>query len=571
MSEPTANSPDDAGADPAKDAESAQGELWSEPDVDTAETASGLWKGLRRHWRRSETRSPGASRHTRDGTDAGGDSANTAASSASAREPAIEALHEVEPHTAAEATLAREHVEAADDAAAPGDPGSGIEPETQSGTRSDTVGESDNAEDEEYEWTAADLAAGGWSTDDLRGAGWTDEQLIAVGWDPEAEEHDKGKPAPDGLEAEIDTSATTRDSEQSTGSTDEEPGEILQAPEPDAQAATPHSESRETRADPSQASTNGLEAATAAGDFEFVFDEDPIELETYDIEAPLALRPPTASPDPTPVTPQITPQSTPPVTSPGSSAATAPAAGTTTRPAPPESTTNGFTPADGEDRDDEPDRAAEPWAPADAITDAGPEQSFWTSLIDDDPAAEQMSRSSPGPLQHHFPEDQALPEAAEAPTVAADDSSAPAYVEYRPSNTRRWILGGLFLAAAVLAVVAVFYAVQQGTSSSVITAVSVIVLACALWWGLISWAPRIITISNGTLEVAQGPNSEHFDLTSPRTEIELGEDPRARSWTAEVVRPNGSRLVIRSNQVRPQQFTELVNRYRPAGATPPPR
>ena len=127
---------------------------------------------------------------------------------------------------------------------------------------------------------------------------------------------------------------------------------------------------------------------------------------------------------------------------------------------------------------------------------------------------------------------------------------------------RRWILGTLFVLSALAAVVAVFYAVENGTAASIVTAISAVVLSCALWWGLMSWAPRVITLSAGTLEVAQGPSSERFDLTNPRTEIELGDDPSSRQWTAEVVRANGSRLVIKSNQVRPQQFCELIEKYR---------
>ncbi|MGN6240160.1 MAG: hypothetical protein ACTHNI_10490 [Cellulosimicrobium cellulans] len=138
------------------------------------------------------------------------------------------------------------------------------------------------------------------------------------------------------------------------------------------------------------------------------------------------------------------------------------------------------------------------------------------------------------------------------------------YVEYRASGFQRWILGTLFVIAALAATVAVFYAVEQGTTSSAITAGSSIVLACALWWGLMSWAPRVITLSAGTLEVAQGPASERFDLTDPATEIELDDDPTSRAWTAQVVRANGSRLVIKAHQVRARQFCDLVRRYRPA-------
>jgi hypothetical protein len=142
------------------------------------------------------------------------------------------------------------------------------------------------------------------------------------------------------------------------------------------------------------------------------------------------------------------------------------------------------------------------------------------------------------------------------------EDEIPPFVEYRPTDFGRYLLGTLFTLAAVLAVMAIFYAVQNGSASAIITAISVTVLATALWWGLLSWSPTIVSVSRGTLEVAHGPTSQRADLRDPAVEVRVGDDPRARTWTTQVARPGQPTLVIRASQVRPQQFSRIVAHYR---------
>ncbi|MGN6781749.1 MAG: hypothetical protein ACTHJH_09630, partial [Marmoricola sp.] len=164
-----------------------------------------------------------------------------------------------------------------------------------------------------------------------------------------------------------------------------------------------------------------------------------------------------------------------------------------------------------------------------------------------------------------IPPPEATAEAAQRAATTAEGEEVPAFVEYRPSDVRRYVLGTLFVIASLLAVLAIFYAVQEGGTSPAITAAAVVVLAGALWWGLLSWAPTIVSISRGILEVSQGPTSERFDLRDPGTEVVVGDDPRSRSWTTTVGRPHGKPLVIKATQVRPQQFSRIVRHYRDLG------
>ena len=65
----------------------------------------------------------------------------------------------------------------------------------------------------------------------------------------------------------------------------------------------------------------------------------------------------------------------------------------------------------------------------------------------------------------------------------------PHHVEYKPRASYRPLLGILFVVAAVLAVVAIFWAVSQGGQSSIGIAIGVTGFALAFWWGLLSWTP----------------------------------------------------------------------------------
>jgi hypothetical protein len=184
-------------------------------------------------------------------------------------------------------------------------------------------------------------------------------------------------------------------------------------------------------------------------------------------------------------------------------------------------------------------------------------------LVDRVEARIDTLRSRPQPGRRAARRSHAVsqPSATNEPTIDVS-RGVPAFVEYRPTDVRRYALGTLFTVCAVLAVVAIFYAVQQGSASSIITAASVVVLAMASWWGLLSWSPPIVSITRGVLEVSQGPVSRRADLRDPATEVQVGDNVGDRSWTARFVAPDNTRLLIRASQVRPAQFREIVAHYR---------
>jgi hypothetical protein len=135
-------------------------------------------------------------------------------------------------------------------------------------------------------------------------------------------------------------------------------------------------------------------------------------------------------------------------------------------------------------------------------------------------------------------------------------------VEYRPGNGRRYLFGAAFIAAAVLSVVAVFWAIQNPGIAPSVTAGCLVVLTGALWWSLMAWSPRIIAIGHGVLEFSQGGHVERFNLLDPDTNIAVGPDPASRTWRAEVIRANGTKVIVRPDDVRPQQFSALIAKYR---------
>lgn len=154
---------------------------------------------------------------------------------------------------------------------------------------------------------------------------------------------------------------------------------------------------------------------------------------------------------------------------------------------------------------------------------------------------------------------EATPAQVAATETGANDMER---IEYRPGNGRRYLFGAGFIAAAILSVVAVFWAIQNPGIAPSVTAGCLVVLTGALWWSLMAWSPRIISIGHGILEFAQGGHVERFNLLDPDTNIAVGPDPSLRTWRAEVIRANGTKVIIRPDEVRPQQFSALVAQYR---------
>jgi hypothetical protein len=160
-----------------------------------------------------------------------------------------------------------------------------------------------------------------------------------------------------------------------------------------------------------------------------------------------------------------------------------------------------------------------------------------------------------------------------APTTRPTSSTAkggtgepiPRFVEFRPGSVLRYLFGALFVVFAVAAVIAIFRAVSGGSSAVVLAAVGLTGLAMVAWWALLSWAPPVVSVSNGLLEVSRGATSTSWDLRDPTTEITFRGRPTSRSWKA-VLRSQGGRPVtISAREVDAAQFVEIVGHYQSAG------
>lgn len=189
-----------------------------------------------------------------------------------------------------------------------------------------------------------------------------------------------------------------------------------------------------------------------------------------------------------------------------------------------------------------------------------PSADLWPAATTPEPAAAPVTQQAPAVASP----------AAAAPTApaatpaaaAAADTAIPPFVEYKPRGAYRPLLGVLFVAAAILAVVAIFWAVSKGSQTATGIAAGVTGFALAFWWGLLSWTPTIVSLSGSILEVARGQDGERFDLRSPRLVIDVDDDVNSRNWRTTITRPNGTELVIPASAVDPEEFSRIVKHYR---------
>lgn len=424
-------------------------------------------------------------------------------------------------------------------------------------------------DDSEHVWTAEELAAEGWTTADLRDAGWTDEDLDSIGWPaaPTAATPTNGQEAP---------------VQQDSGTPDERPDDTTTQPTtPPASAAA-------------DAAPSGRD-----GDEPLTFDDNMPEEEplTFDDEARSTHR----SDNPTsPTVPTGRTESGQAVRP--TSAADDDEEGEDSEPA--ESRATGShratrllagaagvlgagalasrlggeekepgTPSDRQPTDEGASKAPDPAAPEHS-DEPGSEHPPASSP---EPAP-QAESAAPAPTEPSTPASTAAeqpkepsrtpvaPAAAAAGTTAAttdhhEDKPAekiPNFVEYRPTDVRRLALGTGFVVVAVLAI---FHAVQSPGAGSIILAIAVVVLAGALWWGLLSVPATVVTIGRGVVEIAHGPASQSFDLRASGTDAELG-DPHASSWQAVLRNAEGETATLNAHQVPPGQFTRLVEHWR---------
>jgi hypothetical protein len=140
-------------------------------------------------------------------------------------------------------------------------------------------------------------------------------------------------------------------------------------------------------------------------------------------------------------------------------------------------------------------------------------------------------------------------------------------VEYSPTHLRGYLLGGVFVIAAVAAVITLFVAVSDDSSAALVVAGGCIVLALVAWWALLGWKPTVVTLEEGVLEVDRGGHTDRFELTDPATTVTFSGRPGSPSWAATVRNGNGPRTVLRSSHVKPRQFERIVRHYRTTGDT----
>jgi hypothetical protein len=141
----------------------------------------------------------------------------------------------------------------------------------------------------------------------------------------------------------------------------------------------------------------------------------------------------------------------------------------------------------------------------------------------------------------------------------------PRFVEFRPGNVLAYVFGTLFTIFSVGAVLTILWAVSDGGSRSIIGAAALTALAMVSWWALLNWAPPVVSISNGILEVSRGSKSKSWDLRDPDTHITFRGRPSSRTWKAALRTDEGRTVTIPARLVDPAQFVQLVEHYQASG------
>ncbi len=218
----------------------------------------------------------------------------------------------------------------------------------------------------------------------------------------------------------------------------------------------------------------------------------------------------------------------------------------------PEEATEGTTEGPAGSPDDVTEDSAE-----DAATDAPAEDPA-------DAAPSEGGQAVPTDESASDPDPQAAADAAEENAPAAQvrrPGDVPAFVEYTPGSLRGYLLGGVFVVAAVTGVLTSFVAISESSTAALVVAAGCLALALVAWWALLSWRPVVVTVREGTLDITRGEHSETFDLTDPATVVEFRGRP-GPSWTALVRHANGPRTVLRPSHVKPRQFERIVRHHR---------
>jgi hypothetical protein len=243
------------------------------------------------------------------------------------------------------------------------------------------------------------------------------------------------------------------------------------------------------------------------------------------------------------------------------------------------------------DPEPEPVQEPEPSAEAEPVADAEPEPEpepeprlsvVAPPVVDEEPdtppqlAVVENAPDEPEPEAEPEPEPESEPEPDPEPSAEASaepetspepekeerPSDIPRFVEYSPTHVRGYLLGGVFVAASVFAVLTLFVAISDSSTAALVIAGGCMVLALVSWWALLGWKPTVVTIEEGVLDISRGGHSEQFELTDPTTVVDFAGRPGSPTWAATIRKQNGPRTVLRSSQVKPRQFERIVRYYR---------
>ena len=136
-------------------------------------------------------------------------------------------------------------------------------------------------------------------------------------------------------------------------------------------------------------------------------------------------------------------------------------------------------------------------------------------------------------------------------------------VEFAPRTGARRLVGWLLLLAAAGLVVAVVMAIDDPTTLTVGVAGTMFVLTLALWAIRAASPTARLSVHAGQLEVVQGGGRFVFELTGGYTPIQVVGAPGDRHWKVMFIRRNMDPFVVDSSMVAPQEFMDVLRRYRP--------
>lgn len=163
-------------------------------------------------------------------------------------------------------------------------------------------------------------------------------------------------------------------------------------------------------------------------------------------------------------------------------------------------------------------------------------------------------------------EGQAEPPSTPAPSPVTTGASASFPPEIVLSPPRAGARRLLTVLAVVLALAAVAAGVEARRAPALftmgLTGGLVAVLLLTVWARARARGTRV-TIEDGRLKVAQGGSKHVFPLVGTHPQMDVIGEPGQRGWKVLIQRRGLPAFVITESMVDPQEFTEVLRRFRP--------